>query len=413
MTSRVTPLEIRTATLNKQSATHWLESQQDAMVADLIFLASQNSGSYSLPGLLAMADKLANWMELAPAEFQRIELPAHASTETGPMLRWDFQPQASRRVLLMIHYDTVFGPDHAFQSCELLSPTLLRGPGVADAKGGIVVLRYALQAMIKFGLVTDLGWTVLLNPDEEIGSHSSVALMQELAPQFDFGLLFEPALPSGALISQRKGSGNFSVTVHGQAAHAGRYFDRGRNAIAELSRIVSALDGLNGQRADTTINVGFVSGGGPVNVVPDRATAKLNVRAPDAESATWFEEQLKSIALQTSERDGFSCEVTGSFTSPPKCINAAQLELMRAVETCSASLGLSPVQWQSTGGVCDGNKLAAAGLPNIDTLGPRGDGLHSDQECVQLDSIVEKAKLVVEILFAFAEGKLESLRRQK
>ena len=413
MTSRVTPLEIRTATLNKQSAAHWLESQQDAMVADLIFLASQNSGSYSLPGLLAMADNLANWMELAPAEFQRIELPAHAAMETGPMLRWDFRPQSSRRVLLMIHYDTVFGPDHAFQSCELLSPILLRGPGVADAKGGIVVLRYALQAMIKFGLATDLGWTVLLNPDEEIGSHSSVALMQELAPQFDFGLLFEPALPSGALISQRKGSGNFSVTVHGHAAHAGRYFDRGRNAIAELSRIVSALDALNGQRAGTTINVGFVSGGGPVNVVPDHATAKLNVRAPDAESATWFEEQLKSIAFQSSARDGFSCEVTGSFTSPPKCINAAQLELMRAIESCSASLGLPPVQWQSTGGVCDGNKLAAAGLPNIDTLGPRGDGLHSNQECVQLDSLVEKAKLVVEILCKFAEGKFESLRREK
>ena len=237
--------------------------------------------------------------------------------------------------------------------------------------------------------------------------------MQELAPQFDFGLLFEPALPSGALISQRKGSGNFSVTVHGQAAHAGRYFDRGRNAIAELSRIVSALDALNGQRAGTTINVGFVSGGGPVNVVPDRATAKLNVRAPDAESANWFEEQLKAIAFQTSERDGFSCEVTGSFTSPPKCINAAQLELMRAIESCSARLGLPSVEWQTTGGVCDGNKLAAAGLPNIDTLGPRGDGLHSNQECVQLDSLVEKAKLVVEILCEFAEGKFESLRREK
>ena len=169
MTSRVTRLETRTTTVNKQSAAHWLELQQDAMVADLIYLASQNSGSYSLPGLLAMADNLANWMELTPAEFQRIDLPAHAAMETGPMLRWDFRPQAARRALLMIHYDTVFGPDHAFQSCELQSPILLRGPGVADAKGGIVVLRYALQAMIKFGLATDLGWTVLLNPDEEIG----------------------------------------------------------------------------------------------------------------------------------------------------------------------------------------------------------------------------------------------------
>ncbi len=375
-----------------------------------------------MPGLLLMASKLEDWIALEGSAFRSIALPARVEiddtgrpqpVETGPALQWDYQPQASRRVLLMIHYDTVFGALHEFQSCEMLSSTLLRGPGVADAKGGIIVLRYALQALLKFGLAAELGWTVLLNPDEEVGSHSSVALMHELAPQFDFGLLFEPALPSGALISHRKGSGNFSITVRGQAAHAGRYFERGRNAIAELSRIVSALDALNGQRVDTTINVGFVSGGGPVNVVPDRATVKLNVRAPDKESALWFEEQLSKIARSSSERDGFSCEVQGAFTSPPKCIDAAQTELMRVIETCSTTLGLPPVQWQSTGGVCDGNKLAAAGLPNIDTLGPRGDGLHSDQECVQVESLVEKAKLVVEILCHFAEGSFDQLRRHK
>ncbi len=124
------------------------------------------------------------------------------------------------------------------------------------------------------------------------------------------------------------------------------------------------------------------------------AIAKLNVRAPDAPSAEWFESQCKQIVAQTSQRDGFTAELQGSFTSPPKTINAAQQAMMDAIEQCSMNLQLPPVQWRSTGGVCDGNKLAAAGLPNIDTLGPRGDGLHSNQECVQLDSLPEKAKLV-------------------
>ncbi len=392
------------------------------MVADLIELCNQNSGSRNLAGLHGVANWLSDWAGLSPATLRRIELPTYETAgdegdtvevKTGPILRWDFQPDASRRVLLMIHYDTVFGPEHEFQTCEQLSSTLLRGPGVADAKGGIVVLRFALQALLKFGLAADLGWTVLLNPDEEVGSLNSAAILKAIAPEYDFGLLFEPALPNGALISERKGSGNFSVTVHGRAAHAGRNFEQGRNAIAELSRILVAVDALNGKRTDTTINVGLVQGGGPVNVVPDSAFARLNVRAPDADSATWFEEQLRLLVNSTNARDGFTCQSHGSFTSPPKRINSAQQSLMRAVESSSAKLNLPPVQWKYTGGVCDGNKLAAAGLPNIDTLGPRGDGLHSSQESVQLDSLVEKSKLLIEILCGFANGAMDGLLRKK
>ena len=408
--------------LNQQPAFDWLASQRGEMVADLITLCDQNSGSRNLSGLLGVANWLSDWATLSPATLRRIELPKRSCVDdaghevtlaTGPALQWNFQPQATRRVLLMIHYDTVFGPEHAFQTCKQLSPTVLRGPGVADAKGGVVVLRYALQALLKFGLAADLGWTVLLNPDEEVGSLSSAALLQDLAPRYDFGLLFEPALPNGAMISERKGSGSFSLTVRGQAAHAGRYFEMGRNAVTELARIVTAVDALNGQRAETTINVGFVFGGGPVNIVPDFAIARLNARAPDEESATWFEDQLQQLVQATQARDGLSCELQGRFTSPPKRINAAQQALMRVIEASSAKLNLPPVKWQYTGGVCDGNKLAAAGLPNIDTLGPCGDGLHSSQESVQLDSLVEKSKLLVEILCGFASGQFDSVLRNK
>jgi glutamate carboxypeptidase len=398
----------------------WLENHLARMEADLIELANQNSGSNNLPGLLQVADWLEDWMDLRHTTFQRIHLPPRRccrddgreiAMETGPALRWDFQPQRSRRVLLAIHYDTVFDAQHPFQQCELVSSDRLTGPGVADAKGGIVVLRYALKALTEFSLASEIGWTVLLNPDEELGSPSSASLLQQVAGEFDFGLLFEPSLPSGELVSVRRGSGNFDVLMHGRSAHAGRHFEEGRNAVIALGQLMLELHGLNNQVPGMTINVGSFHGGTAANVVPDVAVGRVNVRVDDWAGAQWFEKRLHELVSQADKRPDFSCRVVGSFASPPKTITPEMQQLMLAVEQSVAALGGRPVQWRSTGGVCDGNKLAAAGLPNIDTLGPVGDGLHSAREWVQPASLVEKAKLVVNLLSRFSQGEFAELER--
>jgi glutamate carboxypeptidase len=167
------------------AAHQWLDSQYDNMIADLIRLCNQNSGSANLAGLREMGDVLESWASLSPATFTRIELPSRKAIdangdvmciESAPALRWDYQLDKPRRVLLAIHYDTVFGPDSEFQKCIRVDDQRLNGPGVADAKGGIVVLRYALQALLKHALVPDLGWTLILNPDEELGSPSSAGI---------------------------------------------------------------------------------------------------------------------------------------------------------------------------------------------------------------------------------------------
>ncbi len=397
----------------------WLEAGQERMVTDLIELANQNSGSSNLDGLMSVADWLVDWVSLHPAKLTRIALPPRRIVgddgkervvETGPALRWDYRPEARRRVLLAIHYDTVFGAEHPFQNCKRETSDKLVGPGVADSKGGIVVLRYALQSLLKFSLAEECGWTVLLNPDEEVGSPSSAALMQEIAPDFDFGLLFEPCLPGGEFVSQRKGSGNFVVVLRGRTAHAGRDFERGRNAVAKLCELFTEINRLNGVREDTTINVGNVVGGGPVNVVPDLAVGRFNLRVPDSESANWFELKLKTLVDAVNNGEGFECKIHGGLTSPAKPITDETRRLMEAIESSAGRLGQS-IRWKATGGVCDGNKLAAAGLPNIDTLGPLGDGLHSSHEWVQIDSLVDKAKLLVELLSRFSAGELESLER--
>ncbi len=399
----------------------WLESSQERMVVDLIELANQNSGSDNTNGLLAVADWLSDWIGLHPATSKRIALPPRRIigddgkelvVETGPALRWDFLPNCRRRVLLAIHYDTVYGAEHSFQKCVRIDSDKLHGPGVADAKGGIVVLRYALQAILKFSLAKECGWTVLLTPDEEIGSPSSTALMRDMAQDFEFALLFEPCLPGGEFVSQRKGSGNFVLVVRGRSAHAGRDFEQGRNAVVKLCALLAEIDKLNGSRDEMTINVGNVVGGGPANVVPDLAVARVNLRVADNASAAWFEHKLKSLVDVVNAIDGMQCEVHGGVTSPAKIINDEMRQLMSAIENTAMQLGQS-VRWKDTGGVCDGNKFAAAGLPNIDTLGPLGDCLHSPQEWVQVSSLVAKSKLVVELISQFSAGRLESLERTK
>ncbi len=392
------------------------------MLDRLIQLANINSGSRNLIGLRRAAEWLSESFAALPAQMQCVDLPERefvtdsgvvATAPTGQLLRWDFQPQREHRVLLAIHYDTVFGEDSTFQHCALTGPGRLSGPGVADAKGGIVVLHAALSALHACGGLDRVGWSVVLNPDEELGSPSSATYLQEIAPAFDFGLLFEPALPNGQLVARRKGSGNFTIVVRGQAAHAGRHFDQGRNAVVLLAQLIVEIDRLNRQRPGTTINVGMVHGGTAVNVVPDMAVARINARFAANEDVVWFEDRMRAIVEARHSTDGYAIEVHGKVLSPPKSVTPEMENLMQAVERSHRQTGLGPISWTETGGVCDGNKLAAAGLPNVDTLGPIGDGLHSDREWVLVDSLPQKAKVLADLVGRWDAGALPELDRHK
>ncbi len=389
-----------------QSAHDWLSTQRNSMVADLIELANVNSGSSNLAGLRQVACKIENWIDFRSTSFAAIGLPTRRSLgdrgetvehATGDLLAWHFQPNATRRILLGIHYDTVYGVDDPLQRCSWRSTSQLAGPGVADAKGGIIVMRYALQAVQRFELAQNFGWTVFLNPDEEIGSPSSAAYLREIAPHYEAGLLFEPAFPDGSLVCQRKGSGNFTILSRGRSAHVGRNIERGRNAITHLAKLVARLDALRTVDNDLTINVGHFVGGGAVNVVPDTAIVRINLRAATPESQMWAEQQLNSLVDQFNQQDGLSCELHGGFHAPAKLIDQSMSRLMSLTETAAQRLG-QEIHWTKTGGVSDGNKLAAAGLANVDTLGPIGDCLHSSDEWVSVDSLVSRASLVVQLL---------------
>jgi len=322
------------------------------------------------------------------------------------------------RVLLAIHMDTVYPPAAHDPGEAGLPPVrleedgrILRGPGVADAKGGLAVLRMALEAFERFGNRDRLAWEVIVNADEEIGSPGSAAVLAEAARRHDLGLVFEPALDEqGSLASARKGSGNFTIVVRGRAAHAGRHFSEGRSAVVAAAGLALAIDAFNAAGRGLTANVAALHGGEGFNVVPDLAILRVNLRAATADDAAWGERRLGEIAAEAGGTEGIVATLHGGFHCPPKPLDPPTEQLLRHVAACGRHLGLA-IEWRPTGGACDGNKLAAAGLPTVDTLGVRGGGLHSPRESLVVESLVERATLTALLLCGLADGSLPWPRR--
>ncbi len=320
-------------------------------------------------------------------------------------LRLVIRPDAPRRVLLNGHYDTVYEAAHAFQQPRLLDPDTLNGPGTADMKGGLVVLLAALRAFEQTPAAAELGIEILITPDEEIGSRASLDEINRSARRSHFGLVFEPARAGGEIVRSRKGTGVFTVTSRGRAAH-GAQPEAGRNAIAALAEFLVAAHRLPEELPGVLLNIGVIRGGGVINIVPDLAVAELHARITRIEQKDTLAARLAAIAAPINARDGHQIIVEGAFDRPPKECGPAEQAAFAALNRCAADLGLPALDWIDTGGGSDGNLLSAAGLPNLDGLGPVGDHLHSEKEYVHLPSLVPRAQLAALLLHRLATGQL-------
>jgi glutamate carboxypeptidase len=396
--------------------TAFIDSQYEHMKQLVYDWSAINSGSLHLEGLARMLVALKDNFFWLGGEMEEISLPpmqtVNAQGEVveqmlGQALRIRKRPHAPLQIFFCGHYDTVFGKDHPFQTPRLVDDNTINGPGVADLKGGLVVMLKALEALERSPYADAIGWEVLLNPDEEIGSVGSDMLLQEAAARNHIGLIYEPSLPDGTLVSDRKGSGNFTLVVRGRAAHAGREHHLGRNAVVALADATLRINALNGQQEGVTVNPAKLEGGGALNVVPDLALLRWNVRVGTHAEQQWVEAQLTRIvtALQTEYGAEYHFVLHGGFTRPPKCVTARDEKLWHAVTSSAEMLGLT-LKRAPSGGCCDGNNLAAYGLSNIDTLGVRGGHIHSDQEYILLDSLAERAKLSALVLLRLASGEL-------
>lgn len=384
----------------------------EAMLARTLAWSAVNSGSRNLAGLAAMADALAPALgEVGPVA--RVAAAAVAAIGPdgtprplahGDSLHVSVRPHAPVRVLLTGHMDTVFGADHPFQATRWLDAETLNGPGVADMKGGIAVMLAALGAVAASGFAQAIGWEVVVNADEEVSSPGSAPLLAAAARRCHLGLTFEPALPDGTLAGGRRGSGNFSAVVAGRAAHAGREPEAGRNAVVAASDLALRLARLAGPQA--SVNVARIDGGGPNNIVPDHAIVRFNVRPVDAAAQAAAAAAIAAAIAAVAAEHDVGVTLDGGFGRPPKPLDANQTRAFDLVRGCGAALGLQ-ISTRDTGGVCDGNNLAATGLAVVDTMGVRGGAIHSPHEFVRVDSFAERARLATLVLLRAAQHGFE------
>lgn len=391
-----------------------IDKNHAKMVSRVTRFANINSGSTNLAGLARMLTLLKKEFHILGGKMETLDPGPVANInakgeltpqKVGKILRITQRPRAKHQVLLVGHYDTVYGANHKFQKVKRIDKNTLNGPGVSDLKGGLVVMLEALKALEKSPWAKDVGWQVILNPDEEIGSFGSAKYLTAGAQKADLGLVFEPSLPDGTLAGKRKGNGNYTAVFHGVPAHVGREHHKGRSAILALARFTTAVEALNQKLKTAIFNVGHIEGGGPTNVVPDLAIAHFNVRAENPNDIPVIEKHLHDLIAVANQTDGIRATLHGFFNRMPKDLTPSMQKLFDALNDCARAEGFT-LAMVPTGGCCDGNNLAAAGLPNLDSLGVRGGGIHSDSEYILLDSLVERARLIALFLMRLGAGDL-------
>jgi glutamate carboxypeptidase len=373
--------------------------------------AAVNSGSRNLSGLAEMARIYVDAFAALPGAVALLEpTPVEAMTaegrlhpiEHGRNLHVRVRPEAPVQLLFTGHMDTVYGADHSFQTLAWREEGVLGGPGVADMKGGLAVMLAALRSIEASAAAATVGYEVVINSDEEVGSPGSAALIASSARGKRAALTYEPsALPDGTLAGPRPGSGNFSISIRGRSAHAGRNPEDGRNAIIAAADLALRLARAKGPRL--SVNPARIEGGSPNNVVPDHAVLRVNMRPVTIEDQQRGQSALDAAVAMVAAEHEVTMEIHGGFGRPPKPLDPAAERLFELVQRCGADLG-QHIGWQPSGGVCDGNNIAACGVPVVDTMGVRGGAIHSPQEYLIVDSLVERAQLSALTILRLASG---------
>lgn len=313
--------------------------------------------------------------------------------DAGDHLRAEFGAGVPQ-VLILGHVDTVWPVGQLGRMPLVRRDGRLYGPGVFDMKAGIGLAVLAVRALLETSRLPSCRLAMLWTTDEETGSRSSRALVEEEARRSRAVLVLEPSLPGGAVKTSRKGCGEFELVVRGVAAHAGIDPRKGASAIHELARQIVALEDLQDPARGVSVNVGLVSGGTRVNVVAEEARARIDVRVPTREGARRVEQALRALQPRMP---GTALAITGGIERPPLERTAGVVRLYEDARAVAAELGFALGEG-STGGGSDGNFTAALGVPTLDGLGAVGDGAHAVHEHVEIAELARRAALLAGLI---------------
>jgi glutamate carboxypeptidase len=301
------------------------------------------------------------------------------------------------RLMLLGHFDTVWPLGQIARMPVREDDGRLYGPGVFDMKSGIAAALTAVRALEALR-VPRPEVVVLLTTDEEIGSGTSRTLIEQEARGCQAVLVLEPSLPGGGAKTSRKGVGEFEVIIHGRASHAGLAPEQGANAVHEAAHQILALQALQDLARGVSVNVTMIEGGTRVNVIPDRARLRVDVRVSTLADARDVEGAVRGRAPQVA---GTRLEVHGGIDRPPMERGPQVLRMYELARECAAELGQTLAEGGAGGG-SDGNFTAAVGVPTIDGLGPQGDGAHALHEHVLVADLPWRAAFLASLIGRFA-----------
>ncbi len=373
-----------------------IRADEPAYLADLERLVNTDCGSYTPDGVDRVGAFVAGFMRSTGAT---VELrPDPAGRLGGTVIGTWRGDSAGPRLLLIGHMDTVFDPGTAAERPFAIRDGVATGPGVTDMKSGLLAGLYALKALVASGPLPFERLTYVANPDEEIGSISSSPHIRAIAADSDACLVLECARANGDIVSSRKGILDARVTIHGRAAHAGVEPEKGRSAILAAADLVTRLHGLNGRWDGVTVNVGVIGGGTRPNVVAERCSLEVDVRAVRRSDLEAAEAAIRSLL------DGLSVPDTTAELEPmarwwPMEKLARSGRLVEHAQAIAGRLGFE-VHDAATGGASDANTTSGMGVPSIDGLGPIGGMDHSPAEYLEVASIVPRTALLAGLILA-------------
>ncbi len=342
-------------------------------------------------------------MDLAATHAQSLggRTKIHRQRQWGNVLELRFGPKkATKKILLLGHLDTVWplGTLKTMPCRQKTDPAgnlRLYGPGTLDMKAGVAMAFTAIELLIEANTL-EQEIILLLNSEEEVGSPISRPITEKLAAECAAVYVLEPA-QGLAYKTARKGTGQWRITAHGLASHAGVDFTKGRSAILELARQIDKVSNWTDLAKGITVNVGVIAGGTKSNVVPAEAWAEVDLRTTKRTQGPAFEKRF--AALKPTPKSGVTLTIQGGINRPPMERTRGTVKLFHHARSLAAQLDWT-LEEASTGGASDGNFTSAIGIPTLDGMGAVGDGAHATHESILIEHLAPRTALLAAMLAA-------------
>ena len=376
-----------------QEVTDYFTQHEDEMLKTIELLVTTETPSDDKPRLDAFAELLAGRLRATGAEVEILPVETQGNHVRARFGQGDYDADV-KPALILCHYDTVW-PVGSLEThpYRIEEDGKGYGPGIFDMQSSLMLSEFALRAIRDLALKLPRPVTILMTSDEEVGSPTSRALIEEEALRSEYALVMESPLPGGVLKTARKGGGSFALEITGRAAHAGVEPERGISAVHELAHQILKIQALTDREKGTTVNVNVVQGGTKSNVIPAKAVASIDMRA-------WTQDEVERVVAAIVGLEpvlpGAVIEVSGGPNRPPleRAVTGA---LYERVAELGREMGMT-LEEGSTGGGSDASFTGALGVPTLDGLGIPGHGAHADHEHIEVDQVVGRAALLVAML---------------